>query len=78
MCKYCDNTGYGNANECLTEVNLHATGGYHAAFLFGSMSFIDSDETGVYLKEEITNGNSVVLAKSKVKIQYCPVCGRKF
>lgn len=76
MCKYCRETFTGEANEDLVFRNIKMNG----VDVLGFHTFIEySKETEtVYIKsylDEAVYGQCI--AGKNVKINYCPVCGRK-
>ena len=75
MCKYCENTFTGNANETLLDNPVETANGI---FLCGSQVYIDRQsetEASLDITTDDIHGNTIV--HTSVKINYCPMCGRK-
>ena len=70
MCKYCEELFTGECNETILEDRLNVC---NIDFV-GVEVFINDDELELYL-DTIPSGETI--SRKKIKIQYCPFCGRK-
>lgn len=73
MCKYCDKTFTGNSNEKLVKLNIEVNG----FRMFGVQTCVEDSDGKAFINTYITDQFGRCFASEAVKIQYCPVCGRK-
>ena len=74
MCQYCNELFTGDYGEDLSSVDVEIG----SIKVFGLQTYISDTKGKVYLRTILIDGFAQTLAHSKIEIQYCPVCGRKF
>lgn len=71
MCKYCNKTFTGDANDDLVELNVKVNN----FRLFGIQTYIEDSDGKAYIKTHLHDQNGNYIAIGSTKIYYCPVCG---
>ena len=71
MCKYCEDLFTGDCNESLVDIRIPII--FNTQMLNVDV-FINDDELEVYVDCDSTGYQ---VAKSKIKIEYCPMCGTR-
>lgn len=74
MCKYCDNTFSGNANENILYETLCTEAGTEMCVL---STWIDYDSEGATIDSSILNTHGIPYIHASVRIKYCPFCGKE-
>lgn len=72
MCQYCEKTFTGDANLTMADDKIDING--HTEFFLET--FIDYKKDSVTIKTNLTNMGGFEIASTKMKISYCPICGR--
>ena len=73
MCKYCNETFTGDANDDLVGLDVEVNG----FRLFGIQTYITDSDGKVYIKTHLDEEHGRYVAIGSMEIHYCPVCGRK-
>lgn len=71
MCKYCGELFTGDSNESLLENRIAM---FNTQMIIDADVFITDDELEMYVEFTPTDEQ---IAKSKIKIKYCPMCGTR-
>lgn len=74
MCKYCDNVSTGIANELMINEYIEVNG---LTMYSIQTCLVESVNHNSYIETTYKTLGQMPISKGRIKIQYCPVCGRK-
>lgn len=73
MCKYCNETFTGDANDNLINLEIKMNG----FWMFGIQTHVEDSDGKAYIRTYLDDEGGCYIADGKMEIHYCPICGRK-